>query len=263
MVERAVFHNEALLEHIARTRWRIPTHAGRVGKMLHAAPYVSNSSLGLIRASTRLSQGRWLANLAVTAGKRAGGRPIQTVELGTCVGISGMYLLAGMSQGGGGHLTTFEGHEDYAELARFHMNTFIREHALTNVTFEVVVGWFRDTVGKFFAEPAPALDLVFIDGHHHEGPTVEYHAAAKRRMTPTGIIVHDDISWSEGMIRAWSTITNGEDCQIEELMLGGRASRGVIYLGTTPGASPLRHHLDGPVERAARFVYDKARALRS
>ena len=259
MVELAQIDKPALLQYIARKRWLIPTRSGRLGRLLRAVPYEARSSRTLIRASTRLSQGRWLAQLAATMGERAGGEPIQVVELGTCVGISGMYLLAGMSQGGGGHLTTFEGYQTLADLASFHFEGMIREHGLDNVSFEIKVGRFEQTVPEFFATEHGQLHLVFVDGNHHEESTLEYHRLAKEGLAPSGIIVHDDIAWSEGMIRAWSKIKNEESCEIEELLLGGVPSRGVLYLGSKKHEPIRRHHLDTSIERMARRLLQMKR----
>ncbi len=254
MAELAKIKNRALLTAIARKRWQIPLRAGLLGGVAGGEPYVSASALKLFSASTRRSQGLWLSRLAATAGQRRGG-PIQVVELGTCVGISGMYLLVGMSEASGGHLTTFEGHADSAELARHHMNALIGEHGLRNVSFDVRVGQFEQTVAPFFEGDTTKLDLVFIDGHHLEGPTLQYHRLAMARIAERGIVVHDDIAWSEGMIRAWQKIRAQEPYECEELLLGGRPSRGVLYIGSERRGPDARHHLDGTLERTLRRAF--------
>ena len=66
MAELTQIDKPDLLQYIARKRWLIPTRSGRLGKLLRATPYEARSGLLLIRASTRLSQGRWLARLAAT-----------------------------------------------------------------------------------------------------------------------------------------------------------------------------------------------------
>lgn len=246
---------EDLLRAVARTRWSLVVRAEPWAQLLGVEPRVaSRSARGLLLASSRLTQGRWLARLAATAAERCGtnGRPIQIVELGTCAGISGIYLLVGMSQRGGGHLTTFEGDAQLAALATYEMQSFIDRHGLRGVSFDVRVGRFENTVGAFFQGSDQPLDLVFIDGHHQEEPTLDYHRMARARMSPRGLIVHDDIAWSPGMERAWQRIMDTEDSKITELMLGARPSRGIVWLGDAKISNVERHDLDSFAERLAR-----------
>jgi predicted O-methyltransferase YrrM len=248
-----------ILRDVARQRWTLPIRSGRIGKLMGRTPYVPTPGRVLIRASSRLSQGAWLVRLAETAAAQAGGRPLQVVELGTCVGISGMYLLAGMSPNGGGHLTTFEGEPQHAELAQFQLERLRRRHGLDNVTFEVRVGPFSRTVGPFFAREGPELDLVFVDGPHDEDSTLEYQRLIKPRMATRGIVVHDDIAWSDGMVRAWAKLREQERCRTMELHLGGRPSRGVLFLGEAARGGTAPCHLDGPLERMLRQARSRLR----
>lgn len=241
-----------ILRDIARRRLAIPAHSGLIGKIMGGEPYVPASARGLIRASTRLSQGEWLVRLAATAGEQAGGGPVHVVELGTCVGISGMYLLAGMSQGGGGHLTSFEGDERCAELAKYHFERLRRVHRLTNVTFDIRIGAFQRTVAPFLEGDGPPIDLAFIDGPRDEESTLAYHKATRARMCESGVIVHDDIACSRGMRKAWAKIRAYERCRTVELMLGNRPSRGVLFLGEKQVGPIERYHFDGRMERSLR-----------
>lgn len=250
-MELAPIAEEARLRDVARCRRRLPLHTGKLGRWRSAEPLCGDPALMLMRASTRLSQGRWLARLAKTAALRADGRRAAVVELGTCVGVSGMYLVAGLAEAGGGELVTFEGHEDRARLAEHHLRGFIERHGL-DVGFRVVCGRFEHTVRDFFDSTDTPLDLVFVDGAHHYDTTLEFHRLARGRIAPRGIIVHDDIDWSDGMADAWAEIVAAEHCEIEELLLGGRPSRGLLYMGTQPTAAIARHHLDGPLERTLR-----------
>jgi len=95
--------------------------------------------LALQHASTNPNQGVWLSRIAAFA-CRERSEPIRVLELGTCAGISAMYLLAGMSTQCGGKLTTFEGCSELAGLARQNLDEFIAAAKLTNVEYEVVVG---------------------------------------------------------------------------------------------------------------------------
>ena len=53
---------------------------------------------------------------------------------------------------------------------------------------------------------------------------------AKGTANGTAAIVHDDIAWSSGMVRAWNQIREHEkDCAVVELYQGNRPSRGMLF----------------------------------
>jgi predicted O-methyltransferase YrrM len=213
----------------------------------------------LVRATSNATQGRWLAELAVLAGARAGG-PVQALELGSSVGVSGMYLLAGLAEAGGGRLVTFEGSADLAGRAHDNCAWLLRRFGIQGVSFDVVVGAFQETYAKFLAETRPRLDLVFIDGHHQEEPTLRYHEWVQPFLAPRAIVVHDDVAHNVGMVRAWRTLREKErDHRIVELCLGGRPTRGVIFRGDPPTGREERVHLDGLAARWLRRARDVAR----
>jgi hypothetical protein len=95
--------------------------------------------------------------------------------------------------------------------------------------------------------------MVFIDGHHQEEPTLRYHEGARRIIHPRGIIVHDDIAWSAGMVRAWAKIREQErDCNVIELFQGDRPSRGILLYGDAKPPRYSKFHLDPFPERLLR-----------
>ena len=49
-----------------------------------------------------------------------------------------------------------------------------------------------------------------IDGHHDEQATIAYFEKFIPYLSKNSIIVFDDISWSDGMRRAWNTIEKNE-----------------------------------------------------
>jgi predicted O-methyltransferase YrrM len=208
----------------------------------------------LVQASSNRRQGERLARLAAWVGRRAG-RPIRILELGTNVGISGMYLLAGLAEAHGGHLATFEGNAAIADSAQARLDGFVRRFDLSRtVSFEIVRGSFADTYEPYLsALPAP-LDLVFIDGHHQAEPTLRYHALARGRLAEGAVVIHDDIAWSAGMVGAWAAISAQEkDRLIVEQWQGGRPSRGIIYYGEpAPRDGQVRMHIDRLPGRIAR-----------
>lgn len=247
MLEDITLKAAQRMRYIAGVRWRLLTiRPRRIGDI------VEIGGPQLVRASTSRRQGEWLAKLAVRAARSAG-EPVRVLELGTCVGISGMYLLSGMAEERGGHLATFEGRPELAERAKRNMREFIERFALGNVGFEVVVGWFQDSYEPYVRSALGPFHLVFIDGHHQAEPTLRYHAIARAALAENGIIVHDDIAWSSGMAQAWRSIRETEkDHLIVELLQGNRPSRGIIFYGQSPAASTPRFHVDRLPERVLR-----------
>ena len=253
MTELPQVQRSDLLYAAAYRRWAAASHGGKLARLAKRRPLVSGrSAFRLLRASSRLTQGQWLARLAKAAALRAGDRPLTAVELGTCAGVSAMYVLIGMSEAAGGHLTTFEGDPELVDLANYQIRRFLEAHELSNVSFEVKAGRFSETLPGYLEQLEGKVDLAFIDGHHQREPTLEYHRVIRERMAERGIIVHDDIAWTDDMVLAWREISDREDSRIVELMLGDRPSRGLIFLGDPKQAVPERFHFDSRPERWLR-----------
>ena len=207
----------------------------------------------LQNASTNFNQGMWLARIS-NYSSRNSNHPINIIELGTCVGISTMYLMAGVAKTGSAHIITFEGSPELADLAKSHITNFLNSNSIKNITFEIIVGSIDEKLYEAL-ENLDSLDLSFIDGNHLEQATLEYHAAIGSKTSDHGIIVHDDINWGAGMKRAWKSICRQENThQILEFHLGGKPSRGVIFR-SQPGSSTISTiHMDGVIERLARKI---------
>lgn len=128
-------------------------------------------------------------------------QPETAVELGTCIGISAAYQSAALQLNGKGSLITIEGSEAIAGLAKKNLESL----NLQNV--EICCGTFKEVLPQVFAATS-ALDYVFIDGHHDEQATVAYFELLLPHLSPGALLVFDDISWSNGMRRAWEKIRN-------------------------------------------------------
>jgi predicted O-methyltransferase YrrM len=125
--------------------------------------------------------------------------PKSIIEMGTCVGISGSYLAAGLRvNGGDGRLITLEGNPERCAIA---IAVFDR----LGLAVDARVGLFSETFVTALHDADP-VDLLFIDGHHEEEPTVAYFREALPHMAPGAVVVFDDIGWSDGMRRAWASI---------------------------------------------------------
>lgn len=155
-------------------------------------------------------------------------RPRRCLEMGTSVGISAAYQAAALEFNQQGTLVTLEGAPNVARLAEAHL----RQLGLGRVS--VKAGRFQTILGTVLADCAP-IDFVFIDGHHDERATLAYLEQIIPYLTQPAIVVFDDIHWSEGMARAWNTITADErlpvTIELEKLGIG-------IF---DPSASPPRH----------------------
>ena len=126
-------------------------------------------------------------------------RPRSCLELGTSVGISAAYQAAALHLNGVGRLVTLEGAAAVAAIAA----ATLAELGLADV--EIVTGRFEDTLAGVI-EGASPFDYVFLDGHHDEEATIGYVRRLFPAVTAGGLLVLDDIRWSEGMQRAWHTV---------------------------------------------------------
>ena len=126
-------------------------------------------------------------------------RPGRSLELGTCLGISAAYQAAALELNGQGSLITLEGAPAVAARAR----SLLEELGLGR-RVEVLVGRFVDLLPGLVERHR--FDFAFIDGHHDEAATVDYFRRIRPAMSSGGLLVFDDIEWSDGMRRAWRTI---------------------------------------------------------
>ena len=126
-------------------------------------------------------------------------KPVDCVELGTCLGISASFQAAALELNEAGHIVTLEGAAALASLAEGHFQRL----GLDNV--RVATGRFQDTLDEVLNAQKP-IDYIFIDGHHDEKATIAYFEQTMPFLAERAILVFDDISWSAGMKRAWKTI---------------------------------------------------------
>jgi predicted O-methyltransferase YrrM len=123
-------------------------------------------------------------------------KPHCMIELGTCLGLSSLYLAKGHTPS---TLYTFEGNPDYAQLAK---EAFKKYHA-KNIT--LVEGNIHETLAPLI-ERLPQLDMAYIDAHHDFEPTVHFFKLCLSKCHEDSLIILDDIHWSPQMERAWEYI---------------------------------------------------------
>lgn len=124
-------------------------------------------------------------------------RAARILEFGTNVGISTLYLHAADTRA---ELRTVEGNPAVAALAR---RTFQRFGASPRL--QPACARF----GDWLDEQLPCLpvqDLIFIDGDHRYGPTLDYVRRLLPHTTARSVVVVADIYWSAGMERAWAEL---------------------------------------------------------
>ena len=152
-------------------------------------------------------------------------QPLSCVELGACVGISAAYQASALKINGKGRLFTIEGSPEVANIAR----ETLAGLGLENAT--VVVGPFQETLSGVLESASP-IDYFFNDGHHDHDAVLHYFAEALPHLSDGAVIVFDDISWSEGMRRAWSEIENDERI----IATVDLQTMGIAVMGSEPSA---------------------------
>lgn len=161
-------------------------------------------------------------------------QPQSGLEMGTCVGLSAAYQGAALSLNGTGSLVTIEGVRDLAAVARQTLQ------GLDITPVEVVHGWFKKALPTVLARTAP-IDYAFIDGHHQEDATLRYFEQLLPHLSQPALLVFDDIKWSEGMRRAWATISADPRVQVS-------MDLGPLGLTWLDPSLPLRATLTFPLQ---------------
>ena len=123
-------------------------------------------------------------------------KPRTIIELGTAFGISAMYMAKGYPNS---QVITLEGCSDTLNIASHNFSRL----GIPNI--EERCGNFNELLGQTLKK-CGTVDLVFFDGNHKEEATMRYFDLCLRHANNYSIFIFDDISWSEGMRRAWEEI---------------------------------------------------------
>lgn len=122
------------------------------------------------------------------------------LELGSCAGISGCYLVSST------YCTKFitvEGSESLALLARSNIERISDRGEVVNALFDDALDQILPTLGS-------GVDLAYIDGHHEDEATLHYFRRLKSHLNKGALVVFDDVHWSDGMWRAWQALKEQE-----------------------------------------------------
>ena len=114
------------------------------------------------------------------------------IEFGTSLGFSAMYLKNAESTP---NVITIEGNTDIAEIAK---ENFLQ----TGLEIDLEVNRFENFIKKY----NKTADMFFIDGNHSYDATLRYFDFALNHLSEKGIILFDDIRWSDGMLKSWKKI---------------------------------------------------------
>lgn len=120
----------------------------------------------------------------------AGSRSV--LELGTNTGFSGCYMATATTRP---KLVTVEGSAELCDLAQKNIGRFSQNVTIMNKLFDEAIDELREAGQRF--------DCAFIDGQHERLATVHYAQRVEPLMSPGGVIVFDDIYWSDDMNQAW------------------------------------------------------------
>ncbi|MEQ1747024.1 MAG: class I SAM-dependent methyltransferase [Saprospiraceae bacterium] len=128
-------------------------------------------------------------------------RPQRLLEIGTSIGVGGMYLASAARQA---RLVTLEGSAAVAHVAQTNFE-ILNLHRNT----EVRSGPFRETLALAL-ESLGEVDLVFFDGRHREAATLDYFERCLPYCHGGTALVFDDLYWSAEMTTAWEKIKQHE-----------------------------------------------------
>lgn len=124
--------------------------------------------------------------------------PQTILELGTSLGVSGMYLASACSKS---QMITIEASVEIAQIAK----KIFEEMHLDNVT--LLQGTFENKLTEAI-QKLKILHFVFFDGNHRKKPTLAYFNECLNQSVNESVFVFDDIHWSKEMEEAWKEIKN-------------------------------------------------------
>ena len=123
-------------------------------------------------------------------------RPRNIIELGTCLGITTVYLQDAAAEA---KVYTLEGCPETSKIAAETFNNARLDE------IDLRTGNFDDTLPEVI-DKLDQLDFVFVDGNHQKDATLKYFEWCLPKVHEDTMLIFDDIYWSEGMKQAWAEI---------------------------------------------------------
>jgi predicted O-methyltransferase YrrM len=114
------------------------------------------------------------------------------LELGTCLGLGTAYLASADQRA---IVTSLEGASSLAKMASVNLDEL-------GLKANVVCGRFDDLL----PDVKESFDIIYVDGNHTYEATKGYFLTLINQLNEGGVMIMDDIYWSEGMTRAWKEI---------------------------------------------------------
>jgi len=134
-------------------------------------------------------------------------KPKSFLELGTCIGISGAYVTAGLEMNNKGKMLTLEHFLPLVPVAN-------RTFKDLNFSRAIVLGGEIDSIlFKAFDELAP-IDIAFDDHIHEEKPVLKNFDLIYPFLNEVAVYLFDDIDHNVEMKRAWKNIQNDKRANI-------------------------------------------------
>lgn len=122
--------------------------------------------------------------------------PRTIVELGTCLGITTLYLSKASPSSS---IISVEGCPETASIAQENF----RKLGADNI--QIKVGDFDVLLPEVIAGMSE-LDFLFVDGNHRKSATLDYFYQCLPKVHDGSLLIFDDIYWSQGMKEAWEEI---------------------------------------------------------
>ena len=122
------------------------------------------------------------------------------LEVGTNLGVSGSYILSALSQYKDSKFITMEGLNQLSNIAENQFQKIVEPHQ-----FQILRGMYGQTFPELMELPV-LFDLLFIDGNHKYGPTLNYFQQLKNKIAKTAVFVFDDIYVGSEMQAVWKKI---------------------------------------------------------
>ena len=123
-------------------------------------------------------------------------KPKSIIELGTCLGITTLYLQKAAPDA---KVYTLEGCPETAAIAK----ETLTKGNVNNA--DLITGNFDDTLAGVI-NSLKIIDFVFVDGNHQKDATLKYFEWCLPKVHENTMLIFDDIYWSEGMKEAWNQI---------------------------------------------------------
>lgn len=123
-------------------------------------------------------------------------QPNQFIELGTGLGFTSAAIGLGYPEA---QVHSIEGNPSLAKYTEENLDDL-------GISYQLSIDKIENVL--FTLNPASTWDMVFNDGNHTYEAAIEYFDFFAPKMSTKGIIIMDDIRWSEGMWQSWVELKN-------------------------------------------------------